>query len=120
MIAIKLWLDDDLEIRHPKDFLPLDVPGFSDPSEWTWVTTAAEAIDLIKTGRVTHMSLDHDLGDRDTCGDGSEVANYVEKASFNNKIPKIIWHIHSANPVGEANMTAALKNADKFWDNHQR
>jgi hypothetical protein len=32
------------------------------PEGWTRVKTPEEAIELLKTDRVTHLSLDHDLG----------------------------------------------------------
>src|SRR5439155_2676500 len=46
---MKVWLDDR---RSP----------YPDPDSWTWVRTPAEAIELLKTGEVTEISLDHDLG----------------------------------------------------------
>jgi hypothetical protein len=44
---VRLWLDDP---RVPPD-----------PS-WRWVKTPQDAIDLLKTGDVIEVSLDHDLG----------------------------------------------------------
>ena len=46
---MKLWLDD---IRAPWKFGCIG---------WTWVKTADEAIELLKTGKVEMASLDHDL-----------------------------------------------------------
>lgn len=46
LTPILLWLDD---VRLP----PTD--------KWTWVKTAAEAIEVLKTQRVRFASLDHDL-----------------------------------------------------------
>ena len=95
---MKLWLDD---VRpKPSDY---DVA----------VTDANEAIRWLETGQVTEISLDHDLGTELT---GYTVAAWIERAAHNNEIPRLIWHIHSANPVGRQNMTMALQNADKYWD----
>jgi hypothetical protein len=30
-------------------------------------------------------------------------------------LPPTDWVVHSQNPVGSANMTRALQNADRFW-----
>jgi len=43
---VKVWLDDE----RPA------------PSGWEWVKTPMEAMKLLKKGRVTELSLDHDLG----------------------------------------------------------
>jgi hypothetical protein len=47
-VEVKLWVDD---LRTPPD------------ATWTWATTAPEAVNLLRSGDVTAMSLDHDLGD---------------------------------------------------------
>ena len=46
---MNLWLDD---IRDPAQYGHVG---------WTWVETAEEAIELLKTGAVERASLDHDL-----------------------------------------------------------
>src|SRR5664279_2370966 len=43
------------------------------PSGWTHVTTVKQATDLLDTGRVVELSLDHDLGDDERFGRGIEV-----------------------------------------------
>jgi len=50
---ISLWLDDE---RRPPS------PSQSE-RDWTWVKTAEEAIELLKSGEVAFASLDHDLAD---------------------------------------------------------
>jgi hypothetical protein len=53
-IVTDLWLDDE---RKP--------PTYSDCGlHWTWIKTANEAIEVLKTGRVEFASLDHDLCDK--------------------------------------------------------
>jgi len=54
--GINLWLDDDKTNRKPPTIMQCGL-------EWTWVHTADEAIDLMRTGRVVYASLDHDLAD---------------------------------------------------------
>lgn len=47
--CIRLWLDD---VRPPQQWGRIG---------WTWVKTADDAIDLLRTGKVSTASLDHDL-----------------------------------------------------------
>ena len=86
-----------------------------------WVTTADEAIAYLKTGNVTAISLDHDLGDETNlnCGNGYDVAVWIEEAAFNNQIPRLDWRCHTQNPIGRTKMITCLKNADRFWGEHE-
>ncbi len=99
-----LWLDD---IREPWKF------GFVGA---TWVKTAQEAIDLLRTGRVTYASLDHDLSDEHypwNCqdmrlceGTGYDVVCFLEK---NPEFwPPEGCGVHSANPAGKARMLQVI------------
>jgi hypothetical protein len=101
---IHLWVDD---IRPAP-------PGYN-----IHVKTAAEAIKILSSGNVTEISLDHDLGPPEA-GDGSQIANWIEAQAYSGSIPKLIWHIHSANPVGSQKMNAALVKANEFWDKDKR
>jgi hypothetical protein len=103
---MRVFLDDELEALERKKL----ARGFD-----TWVTTAAEAIELISTGKVSEVSLDHDLGPEEA-GSGYDVAKFIEEKAFLNEIPRLRWRVHSANPVGRKRMTAALTNADRYWD----
>ncbi len=103
---MKLWLDD---VREP------GAVG------WAWAKTAADAIDLLKTGEVTEASLDHDLGICDAClakpsthavreacphnGTGYDVVCWMEE---HGAWPVGGVTVHSANPVGAARMLAAI------------
>jgi len=98
--GIKVWLDD----KRPK------------PSNYDLhVYTAQAAIAALETGTVETISLDHDLGPEDQTGNGYTVAKWIEEAAYLNKIPKLVWYIHSQNSVGRASMKSALENADKYW-----
>ena len=100
-----LWLDDE---RKP--------PTFSDCGlHWTWVKTADEAIEALKTGTVEFASLDHDLCfDHyvvfDTAfrtGGTYDVSHIAEKTGYdvlvwmkeNNVWPKDGVRIHTMNIV---------------------
>lgn len=97
---MKLWLDD---VRPAPD------------ETWTHAETAEEAIELIKTGRVTQVSLDHDLGiARKT---GYDVACFIEAMAHTGQIPPIKkFAVHSANPVGRERMVQALRSARDAWE----
>jgi hypothetical protein len=107
IMSIKLWLDDQLD--------NVDMPARHTPEGWIGVKTADEAIAILKSDDVTHISLDHDLGDEKVVGNGYYVARWIENAAHDGILARVEWAIHSANPVGRKNMEAALRNADKFW-----
>lgn len=82
--------------------------------------TAPETIALLRTGQVTHVSLDHDLDGDGTlpeaeCGTGYDVACWIEEAAATGAIPRLTWEIHSMNPSGASRMRAALESADRYW-----
>lgn len=95
--AIRVWLDDE----RPA------------PEGWTAVRWPQEAIDWLKTQRVTHISLDHDLGD-DTRGTGYDVIVWIEvevrRSGFN---PPLIT-VHSANPAARARMAAGVAVIERY------
>lgn len=110
---MKFWIDD---VRPPPD------------DSWVWIKTLQEAAykiglafgeSVAKFGwpppcieKIEEISLDHDLGGDDTT---MWVARKIEEfATYGVKPP--IWHVHSANPVGRANLEAALQSADRLWE----
>jgi len=96
---MKLWIDD---LRPMPDTFDVHAK------------TASEAIEILKRGKVTHASFDHDLGEEEN-GTGYDVASWVDNAASEKTIPPFTWTIHSANPVGAANIRAALTHASKLW-----
>jgi len=96
---MQLWLDD---IRDPKDH---------GKPEAIWVKTAEEAIGILRDGKVTFISFDHDLG---TELDGHDVATQIERLVYEGMKPMPEWSVHSANPVGEAEISSAMKSAERF------
>jgi len=97
---MRVWLDD---VRNPNDH------GWNDA---IWATNARDAIILLETGNVKEISFDHDLGEGLT---GYDVANKIEELIYYKKINMPKWFIHSANPVGRANIEKALISAEKFY-----
>lgn len=95
-----LWLDD---IRDPAKY------GYVGA---VWCKTAEEAIDLLKTGKVTFASLDHDLSVQATLGmpkrgekTGLTVVLWMEA---NQVWPKNGVRVHSVNPEGRAKMERVI------------
>ena len=84
------------------------------PEGWVPVRTALEAIALLAAGGVTHLSLDHDLGDDEGAGTGYDVAVWIEEAvALRGFIPPEI-SIHSANSVGRQRMAAAIASIERL------
>jgi len=93
MSFIKVFLDD----------------GRTAPEGWTHVRWPEEAIKLLQSGQVTHLSLDHDLGD-DLRGTGYDVLLWIEQeAALHGFIPPAMMQVHSANPAGRIRMLAAIE-----------
>jgi len=88
---MKLWLDD----MRPA------------PDGWEHVLWPQDAIKFLKNGDVTHLSLDHDLGD-DERGTGYDVLLWIEQETMlDGFIPPDIT-VHSANVSAKQKMLAAI------------
>jgi hypothetical protein len=93
-----VWLDDTREA----------------PEGWIHVTTPEEAIELLRSGEVEEISLDHDLGLATSEAErtGYDVLVWLEEAvaigAWNHALPVI--RIHSANPVGQRRMEQAIES----------
>jgi hypothetical protein len=96
--GLRLWLDDERPM--PEGF---DIHA----------RTADKALEFLKSGVVSVVSLDHDLGEGN--GTGYDVAKYIEEAAFNGEIPRMEVRVHSANPVGRMNIRRCIDNANRFW-----
>lgn len=110
---VRLWLDD---LRNPEDQY-IQSRYNAEPS-MVWVKTAADAIQLLETGKVTFISLDHDLGAAIN-GSGYDVAKWIEQAAYEKRIPALGYRIHTDNIIGRRDIAAAMSNAERFW-NHER
>lgn len=101
---LKLWLDD---IRLPPD------------DSWKWCKTVRHACIMLEGRNISQeeiiVSFDHDLGDDEQHGTGYDLAKYFEGTAGSGKIFNVIeWHIHSANPVGRANIQKAMESFDRI------
>lgn len=87
---MKVYLDDEREVPD---------------ASWVLVKTTQEAIDLLRTGNVEIISLDHDLGDN-TNGTGYDVLLYIEE--FMEEVPYIL--IHTGNASARIKMEQAVRS----------
>lgn len=88
------------------------------PTPHGWITARwpDEVIDLLRGGDVTHLSLDHDLGDAEDAAregraerTGYDVLVWLEEQVFADHgflVPQVA--IHSANAAGRERMNRAL------------
>lgn len=88
---IKVWLDDE----RPA------------PAGWVPVRWPEEAIERLRSNTVTHISLDHDLGD-DARGTGYDVIVWIEQEMRRSGFRPPHIAIHSANPAARARMAAGV------------
>ena len=109
---VRLWLDDD---RDPTE--PWIQRQYGAKGDEVWVKTASMAIEMLMVGNVSSISLDHDLGSM-SAGTGMDVAKWIEEQAHANTLQRLEWDVHSLNPIGRINMTAAMRNADKYWTDH--
>lgn len=84
---MKVYLDD---IRNPPD------------DTWIIARNYNQAINLLKTGKVTEISFDHDLGLDSKSG--YDVMVFLEEMVFRGKLPKPIIHVHTANSSARTKM----------------
>jgi hypothetical protein len=94
---MKVYLDD---IRIPT-------------SDWVRARWPIDVIKLLKTGLVTEISLDHDLGN-DNRGTGYDVLLWIEEAVANTSFipPKIT--IHTSNTSAYQKMEAAVNKINSL------
>lgn len=92
-----------------------------EPNGWVRTYTPQQTIDLLKTGKVTDLSLDHDLGiDCMSDEDGLEQTGYdvilwiEEEVICNGFVPPKIT-IHSDNPVGRQKMEAGIEQIKRLF-----
>lgn len=91
------------------------------PEGWVRCYWPNEVIDLLKQGGVTHLSLDHDLGN-DGRGTGYHVLTWLEKTIATNPdfdAPRYIT-IHSSNPTGKERMIAAIRSINRLLESRNQ
>ena len=77
------------------------------PAGWTLVRWPDEAIALLKSGAVTHISLDHDLGD-DRRGTGYDCITWIERAVVEEDFSPPIITVHTGNSAARERMVAGV------------
>lgn len=92
-LSVKVYLDDERET----------------PEGWTRVYWPEEAIELLKTGNVEEISLDHDLGDDDH-GTGYDVVLWIEEQVILNQFLPPRIKVHSANSSARQKMELGINN----------
>lgn len=78
------------------------------PPGWTHVRWPSEAIELLRTGQVTEISLDYDLGD-DSRGTGFDVILWVEKAVQERGFTPPRMRVHSSSLTARDKMEARIR-----------
>jgi hypothetical protein len=99
---MRVWLDD---VRDA-------------PQGWIHVTTPEEAIELLRSGEVEEISLDHDLGlaTPEYERTGYDVLAWLEEAVATGawKRPVPVIRVHSGNPVGWRRMEQAIASIQRL------
>ena len=95
---MKVFLDDE---RKPPD------------DSWTLLRWPNEVIDSLLTNEVTHLSLDHDLGN-DEFGTGNDVIIWLEEAVYFGKVKAPIITIHSANASARKKMLMGVEKIKQY------
>lgn len=83
------------------------------PPGWTRAYWPNEVIDLLETGQVAELSLDHDLGD-DQRGTGYDVILWIEEAVALNGFNPPHIQVHSANSSAREKMEAGIRSIERL------
>jgi hypothetical protein len=99
-----LFLDDVREIK--------DVFGETEnPIDWEIARSSEEAKKIVlERGLPFHISFDHDLGGEDTA---MNFVKWMANEYWDNSWHCVTWNVHSANPVGAANIRAFMHSWSK-------
>jgi hypothetical protein len=81
------------------------------PKGWLRTYSVEGTIELLESGYVSELSLDHDLGTEET---GYDVVKWIEeKVAMEGFVAPEI-RIHSANPVGRKRMEQGIESIRKL------
>ena len=83
------------------------------PEGWVGVRWPEEAIELLRTGEVVEISLDHDLGDDDH-GTGYDVLLWIEEAVATQGFEPPLMRVHSANTSARSKMASAISTIQRL------
>ena len=87
------------------------------PDGWHRTYWPDEAIELLKTGTVTHVSLDHDLGDDDR-GTGHDVVLWIEEPVALHGFMPPAMKVHSANVPARTKMEKGIRAIEAMVRKH--
>ena len=87
------------------------------PPGWVGARWPDEAIALLETGRVTDLSLDHDLGD-DERGTGYHVVLWLEEAVALRGFAPPVVRVHSANSSARLKMELGIESIRRLAGAH--
>jgi hypothetical protein len=105
-MAWKLWLDD--QAYDP------DTPNRHSPGEFVAATSTAEALTLILVrGLPEFIDFDHDLGGDDTA---MRLLRWLERNFYLDTLKPFDYQIHSANPIGAANIISFMDSWKKIYE----
>jgi hypothetical protein len=102
---MKVWLDDQADDS--------DAPERWTPKGWVGVMSATAAMRLVRTGDVTVIDLDNDLGGE---LEGRHVLNLIEDLAQSGKIPRMEIRIHTSNSEARRIMELVRERCYRFWD----
>jgi len=102
---IKIWLDD----------------ARGAPEGWVRTRTPAETIELLKSGQVEVLSLDHDLGVDDTVGTGYDVLLWLEEEVALERFlsPLPVMMAHTSNSAARPRMEMAIEQIKRLAERNQ-
>lgn len=93
---LKIFLDDERQ----------------EPKGWIKKSNYLQCIEILEQCKVSHLSLDHDLGEEKT---GYDVVKWIEEKSFHDaSYQPPIMIIHSANPAGRQNMERGIASIQRI------
>ncbi len=104
---MRIWLDDERDAPRTNEWTEAEIL-------WDAICLHADdAIALLKSGRVTFISLDHWMqpGERN----GMDVARFIYEGAKNRTLPKLTWEIHTGDVEKFKEMWKILKAADTEW-----
>ncbi len=91
----------------------------SAPAGWVQVRWPSKAIELLQSGGVTDISLDHDLGD-DERGTGYDVILWIEEAVAMRGFSPPRITVHSANSSARKKMELGVESIERLASSRGR
>jgi hypothetical protein len=87
----------------------------STPEGWDRTYSVKETIEALKTRKVSHLSLDNDLGSLDPNTEGFNVLNWLEEeVYFDQSFPIPIITIHSSNASRASMMRIVAEKLERI------